>query len=245
MIIVQYKNADLTKYNDFLNSCELKCYDGMGTHKHHILPKFMGGSDDKENLIILSYEDHQMAHLILAKCFIDESAEYLINLKSAYKLNSWMTPIDLKLILSDLARKRLSGIGNPFYGKIHSEKSKQKMRDSHKKSFANGRTGNRLGTKQTVESLQKMIETKRKRFESGEIIPPMLNKKHTPESKLKMAAAKKLAIGSKSSRRIRVRHIETGLVFECIKDAGIYFKLSKKQIHSKVNKGLFIRLPKI
>lgn len=38
MIIAQYKNTDLTKYNDFLNSCELKCYEGIRTHNHHIIP---------------------------------------------------------------------------------------------------------------------------------------------------------------------------------------------------------------
>ena len=31
-------------------------------HKHHIVPKHMGGSDDEENLILLTLEEHIQAH---------------------------------------------------------------------------------------------------------------------------------------------------------------------------------------
>jgi HNH endonuclease len=34
-------------------------------HKHHIIPKHMGGTDDPSNLIELSVSDHAQAHLIL------------------------------------------------------------------------------------------------------------------------------------------------------------------------------------
>lgn len=35
------------------------------THKHHIIPRHMGGSDDPTNLIELSIEDHASAHKTL------------------------------------------------------------------------------------------------------------------------------------------------------------------------------------
>jgi hypothetical protein len=31
-------------------------------HKHHIIPKHMGGSDDPDNIVILSPEDHAEEH---------------------------------------------------------------------------------------------------------------------------------------------------------------------------------------
>ena len=39
------------------------CY----TERHHIVPRSLGGSDDKSNLILLTAEDHVHAHLMLAK----------------------------------------------------------------------------------------------------------------------------------------------------------------------------------
>ena len=35
------------------------------THKHHIIPKHMGGTDDPDNLVELTVEEHQQAHLDL------------------------------------------------------------------------------------------------------------------------------------------------------------------------------------
>lgn len=37
------------------------------TEKHHILPRSLGGSDDPDNLVKLTPEDHFFAHLLLAK----------------------------------------------------------------------------------------------------------------------------------------------------------------------------------
>ena len=36
-----------------------------GFHYHHIIPKHQGGTDDLNNLILLSPEDHAKAHLEL------------------------------------------------------------------------------------------------------------------------------------------------------------------------------------
>ncbi|AUR97715.1 nuclease associated modular domain 3 protein [Vibrio phage 1.244.A._10N.261.54.C3] len=41
--------------------------EGTYTEKHHILPRCMGGSDDKSNLVALTAREHFIAHLLLAK----------------------------------------------------------------------------------------------------------------------------------------------------------------------------------
>lgn len=40
---------------------------GVYTERHHILPSSLGGSNNKSNLIRLTYEDHVRAHLLLAR----------------------------------------------------------------------------------------------------------------------------------------------------------------------------------
>jgi hypothetical protein len=37
--------------------------------KHHIRPKCIGGTNEKENLVILTAEEHYIAHLLLAKIY--------------------------------------------------------------------------------------------------------------------------------------------------------------------------------
>ena len=60
---------------------ELSCY----TEKHHIVPRCMGGSDDKDNLVALTAREHYVAHLLLTKC---SSAEYRGKLLHAYVMMS-------------------------------------------------------------------------------------------------------------------------------------------------------------
>lgn len=52
-----------------LNKKKLNYY----TEKHHITPKCMGGTDDKNNLVLLTPEEHYVAHQLLIKIFPLES----------------------------------------------------------------------------------------------------------------------------------------------------------------------------
>ena len=54
-------------------------------HKHHIIPKHMGGTDDPSNLIELSVEEHSQAHLALYEQYgkkEDLCAYYMLSGKS-------------------------------------------------------------------------------------------------------------------------------------------------------------------
>jgi len=54
------------QYRDFLNGYTLP-KDSNLTHKHHIIPRSLGGNNRKENLIRLTIEDHIEAHRLLAE----------------------------------------------------------------------------------------------------------------------------------------------------------------------------------
>jgi hypothetical protein len=43
--------------------------DGTYYESHHILPRCMGGSDDEDNLVLLTPEEHYIAHLILVRMY--------------------------------------------------------------------------------------------------------------------------------------------------------------------------------
>ena len=48
--------------------------------KHHVIPKCLGGSDEKENLICLTPSEHFVAHLLLAKIFNKRELWYAVRL---------------------------------------------------------------------------------------------------------------------------------------------------------------------
>ena len=60
---LQFKDAKLNKeeasniYNDLINYCKYEEIEGY-TETHHILPKSIGGTDEKENLVKLSFPEH-------------------------------------------------------------------------------------------------------------------------------------------------------------------------------------------
>ena len=41
--------------------------DNIYTEVHHILPRCLGGTDDPDNLVILTYREHYLAHWLLTK----------------------------------------------------------------------------------------------------------------------------------------------------------------------------------
>lgn len=116
----------LDKYYNFIESRRLLEYD-VPTHKHHIIPKFMGGEDIDDNLVELSYEDHLEAHLILAECYPDGSREWIGNIKSAEWISHWISEYrdgnDLRKVIS----KSMRGSKNPNFGGL-STSTKQKLR---------------------------------------------------------------------------------------------------------------------
>lgn len=75
-------------YNKIYNTlCESRKYRGWkrkaGYEVHHILPKSLGGSDSKENLVRLTAREHFIAHKLLARMFPDN---YLMVLSLQYFL---------------------------------------------------------------------------------------------------------------------------------------------------------------
>lgn len=52
------------KYNDLIESAKKR---GTGEERHHIIPKCIGGPDSPENLVLLEYKEHYIAHLLLAR----------------------------------------------------------------------------------------------------------------------------------------------------------------------------------
>jgi hypothetical protein len=104
-------------------------------HKHHIIPRYMGGSDDPSNLIELTVEEHAQAHLDLYEKhgnWQDLGAWYLLT------GNTW-DPEYCKMI---------SSMGGKVQGPINAESGHMKRIQQLGDVVENGRKGGRA----TIES---------------------------------------------------------------------------------------------
>lgn len=201
------------KYKEFLEECKTKKYDSDTIrHLHRTVPKCLGGNNKKENLIKLSVEDHIIAHILLSQCFDENSYECVSNLRSARLLNK--NKISNEQLL-EIARTYIGEL-NPFYGKSHTEETKDKIRKSNMRrkgiSYDDFYKDDSNAQKQVRSSSTKAVWDKRSSEEKKEIGNKISDKLkgNTPWNKGK-------------GKQVSVN----GLNFDSIKEACSYFNTSK------------------
>lgn len=119
---------------------------------HHIIPKTLGGTNAKSNLVLLTAKEHYVAHKLLIKMH-PESIGLKVglfrlthassNLKQEKKFNSRQYAY-AKQVMSEAAKMRRGPL-NPFYGKIHNERTRELMSVAGKRKIGelNPNYGNR------------------------------------------------------------------------------------------------------
>ncbi len=140
---------------------------------HHILPKSLGGDNNKDNIVSLTAEEHLQCHILLPY-FTENIARqrmiYAWNMMS----NRNGVPIDydkyleLKLEYSKVNSKLNKGSNNGMYGKKHTQKSKDKNRESHLGKITSDETKLKLsisgmGREISKETKEKMSKAKKGR----------------------------------------------------------------------------------
>lgn len=110
---------------------------------HHILPRCIGGSDNVENLVRLTPEEHYLAHLLLVKMYPGEiKLVYAANIMSGYHSNGKVTNKSFGWI-----RRRLSngkkGVPRPLecVEKMKRSLKGRKLSEDHKKKIGISGTG--------------------------------------------------------------------------------------------------------
>ena len=167
-------------YNDLITGRQRKILTEGYTERHHIIPRCMGGDDNKENLVDLSASEHFVAHQLLVKIYPkNEKLIYAAHMmtfgnstqKRNNKLYGW-----IRSRLSEQASIRMSGEGNPMFGKklsvehrrkigiagmgrVVSEETRRKLSDAGKA---------RVGRTVSEETRQKMSEGKQGHIVSEE-----------------------------------------------------------------------------
>jgi hypothetical protein len=173
---------------------------------HHIIPKSLGGSNNKDNLVTLTAREHLIVHKLLKKItfilFGIESKQYKSMTYALWQMSNrnnnsalYMSGKEyerLRLEFSQIQSKQYSGIGNPRYGKKVKQSTKDKISAANK-----GKTPWIKGKHHSNET--KKLMSKNHANISGNK-NPMYGKKHKIESIQKMKDHQWDRSGSKNPR---------------------------------------------
>ena len=118
------------------------------THKHHIVPKHMGGTDDPSNLVELTIEEHAQAHKKLFKQYgkIEDRLAYegLLGMVGKEEIMKQLMSQPLTEDHKEKLRKPKSSTKN-YYGNTNAKSLKGKAKsEEHKKNISKGKRGKRV-----------------------------------------------------------------------------------------------------
>lgn len=203
------------------------------TEKHHIFPVSIFGRN--KFIVRLTGRQHFVAHKILAKIYLyrlgKDSSEYF-KMQKACTIMMAKTDVRKNSRRFEFCRKMAA---EASIGRLHTIQSREKMRLIR---FANN---HRKGTRRSEETLAKLrkslanvkisSETRAKMVESLRLNPPMLDKKHSIETRAllsKMRKGKKLSREQvEKSAKGRFKSITTpDGIFESQKAASKHYGIS-------------------
>jgi hypothetical protein len=136
-------------YDSIINnakSLNRKKGDDVYYESHHILPKCMGGGNEKENLVLLTAREHYVCHKILFWIYPHNN-----KLTLAYCSMTYIMRDKLKIKLTSREYEEIktayslyfTGENHPMYNKHHNTETKEIMRQK------------KIGKKQSLEHIEK------------------------------------------------------------------------------------------
>ena len=155
--------------------------DDEYTERHHIIPKSMKGSNEKDNLVRVTPREHYIAHLMLWKSFRNRQTTYAFNcMNTATKTKKGKVVrysngrVYEKFLIA--AREKMTGKNSPMFGKVKSEASRISQ-------------GNKVrGRKQSATHIENRMRSLKSNPNFGKW---NLGRRASEESKLKMSKAHK------------------------------------------------------
>lgn len=212
---------------------------------HHIIPRCLGGSDDKDNLVMFTGREHFIAHMLLWKAYPGNvslmRAAFLMSsrwktdqIEDNSKVVNSKTYEKLRFEYAIAVSEQVSGENNPFYGKTHTEETRTKLKAWHvaNPDFARN---NMLGKKHSEEAIAKMREYQRNRPAMTEETKKKIGDFHRgkPKNPDAIEKTRQANIGRKKSdeERKKISDALTGKPWSEAQRAGIMASLKYGEDH--------------
>ena len=159
-------------------------------HKHHIIPKCwfkmnnLSVDNSKDNLVLLSYEDHCKIHKLMYLC--SKTEELRNKMICAYNMLMKGTVLGISYKLTQDTKNKLS---EAHKGKHHSEETRRKISESEKGKQLSEETRRKMSESKSKRSPRKGVtlseETRKKISES------LKGRHYSEEARIKMSESRK------------------------------------------------------
>lgn len=190
-------------YYSLISRAKSRLLEGY-VEKHHIVPKCMGGTDDIDNLVVLTPEEHFLAHQLLCKIYPNEpkllyaakmmTVSNKVHKRTNNKLFGWLKRRLSASHISRKSRRKETKPRNRNY--VMSDEQKQKISYSLRDRKLSEQTKKRIS--------ESNIKTKAAQKSNGFKRSKHTKSPHTAEAKSRMSAAQ-LGI-SKPQRKVVCPH---------------------------------------
>lgn len=121
-------------YFSIVRSARARIYTGY-TERHHVVPKSLGGSNDPENIVLLTAREHFVCHLLLPKFTVGDDrkkmvyARWLLCTKAGRKERDYQ--VSSRAFATAREEWALShDFGSGMRGKRHNENTKSKISEA-------------------------------------------------------------------------------------------------------------------
>lgn len=163
-----------------------KKFKGIYYEQHHIIPTCLGGSDKKENKVLLTAREHFICHKLLVEIYPEDKSLFFALFMLMYAKNKYQNR-DYKIssreyerikeINSKIISEKFSGNKHPNFGKIGKLNPRTGVKSSNetKNKISIGNTGKIRTDYQNKENSKR----KKKYYETH--TSPMKNKKFSEE----------------------------------------------------------------
>ncbi len=125
-------------------------------HKHHIIPKHAGGTDDPSNIIKVNIALHSFLHKLLYEQYGKESDRLAwLGLSGIINKKDILKKLSESIEQRKIRSKRMKGVGNHFFGKKHTNETRKKISANRKGKCSGSENGmfNKTHTKQAKENI--------------------------------------------------------------------------------------------
>lgn len=120
---------------------------------HHIIPRSMGGTDDKENLTVLTYREHFLAHVLLCKMFPFSTKMLYALVRMSHKSKSSKRIVTSKIFEKIKKTQKDFALKNPHLNPMKMYPHKNKMSKPIQVIFEDGKMDCFISVKKLSENM--------------------------------------------------------------------------------------------